>query len=389
MRIALLTDGIYPFELGGMQKHSHYLARFLSKAGHSLTLVHSVSGTAELPSDTAVRKALSMDVDADFEQVAIRFPKGDGLPGHYLRSSYAYSIQVFQFLKKDLQSYDLIYAKGFSAWELLNRKRKGLVCPPVAVKFHGYEMYQDIPGWKAKLGRHLLRGPVAFNNRHADYIFSYGGKITELIKGLGIAEDRIIEIPTGIAASWCCEAPKETETEERRFVFVGRFERRKGIEELHAAFASLPAEVRVHLDLIGPIPHSKRVQDERLSYHGTLKSEEAIQAVLDKAQVLITPSYAEGMPNVIMEGMARGLAVIATDVGAVRAQVDESCGWLIPPADQKALKEAIVSAANLSRSEIMRMQVSALNKVRSQFTWEEVAKQTLKAFEAIVSAKHA
>lgn len=389
MRIALLTDGIYPFELGGMQKHSHYLAHFLSKAGHALTLAHSISGTTELPSDAEVRKALKIGDDADFEQRVFRFPKGDGLPGHYLRSSYAYSIQVFRSLQKELNSYDLIYAKGFSAWELLNRKRKGLACPPIAVKFHGYEMYQNIPGWKAKLGRHLLRGPVAFNNRHADYVFSYGGKITTLIQHLGVPSERIIEIPTGIAASWCLDAPKEVQSDERRFVFVGRFERRKGIEELHAAFASLPAEVKAHLDLIGPIPHSKRVADERLSYHGTLKSIEELQAVLDAAEVLITPSYAEGMPNVIMEGMARGLAVIATDVGAVSAQVDEHCGWLIPAADQKALEEAILTAAKLPRSEIVRMQAAALKKVRSHFTWEEVAKQTLNAFESIVAEQHA
>lgn len=43
MKIAILTDGIYPFVIGGMQKHSYYLARFLVLRGHEITLVHCVA----------------------------------------------------------------------------------------------------------------------------------------------------------------------------------------------------------------------------------------------------------------------------------------------------------------------------------------------------------
>ena len=50
------------------------------------------------------------------------------------------------------------------------------------------------------------------------------------------------------------------------------------------------------------------------------------------------PSYSEGMPNVIMEAMSRGLAIIATDVGAVSKLVDEENGWLINPRGLEKLK---------------------------------------------------
>ena len=44
---------------------------------------------------------------------------------------------------------------------------------------------------------------------------------------------------------------------------------------------------------------------------------------------MVCPSYSEGMPNVILEAMARGLAIIATDVGAIAEMVDSTNGILM------------------------------------------------------------
>ena len=55
-------------------------------------------------------------------------------------------------------------------------------------------------------------------------------------------------------------------------------------------------------------------------------------------RALCLPSYNEGVPNVVLESMAAGTPVLATNVGGIPEVVDESiCGKLIPPKDVNAV----------------------------------------------------
>ena len=99
----------------------------------------------------------------------------------------------------------------------------------------------------------------------------------------------------------------------------------------------------------------------------------------------MTSSHSEGMPNVIMEGMARGLAIIATDVGAVCDQVDNDMGWLLPPGDVNALEEAVNQAITLPQDDLNKKRELALDKVKKKFTWEKVSKDTHEHLKALLS----
>ena len=109
-----------------------------------------------------------------------------------------------------------------------------------------------------------------------------------------------------------------------------------------------------------------------------------LQTIMDECHVLITPSKSEGMPNVIMEGMARGLAVIATDVGAVSMLVDANNGWLIQSNHTGELRRAMDEAIACPLPELNEKQRSSLERVKRQFTWELVSEETQKSFEQIV-----
>lgn len=386
MRVAILTDGIFPFVLGGMQRHSHYLCRYLCELGFDVVLVHCVPWGKEKPDENKVRTSLGIAENALFQSICLYFPKSGSLPGHYIKESYAYSANVYDAIKTSLDTFDLIYAKGFSAWHLLNQKRKSRQknWPPVAVKFHGYEMFQPAADIKSKLQHWLLRGPVKFNNEHADYIFSYGGKITQIIRSLGVDRSKIIEIPTGIAAEWLREESEITHGPAiRKLVFIGRYERRKGIEELTAILEDLNTIEKFEIHFIGPIPPSKKIKAANFIYHGQQTETEKLKSILDGCEILVTPSHSEGMPNVIMEGMARGLAVIATDVGAVAAQVDETNGWLIAPLQPPVLREALLAAIHLNANTLVQKRKKSLTKIKDSFTWEQVAKQSAEAFRRI------
>ena len=71
---------------------------------------------------------------------------------------------------------------------------------------------------------------------------------------------------------------------------------------------------------------SKRLGlEDKVEFLGWVAGEEKSEAFLN-ADVLALPSYSEGMPNAILEGMASGLAIIATPVGGIPA--------LLPSKDQ-------------------------------------------------------
>jgi glycosyltransferase involved in cell wall biosynthesis len=79
------------------------------------------------------------------------------------------------------------------------------------------------------------------------------------------------------------------------------------------------------------------------------------------------------MPNVILEGMARGCAIVATPVGAVPLLVDETTGWLVEAGNAAALAGTLAKVFSASREELTQKGTSALQKVNTLFTWEKVA----------------
>lgn len=372
MKLLLITDGITPFVIGGMQKHSAGIAKHLSEKGVDVTLVHCVPYDKKVPTREEVLESLGLTSESPLEVVGMRFPKPGFVPGHYLNESYLYSMQVYFLLKDRLKEFDFIYCKGFSGWYFLKKKKSGESMPPIGVKFHGYEMFQKGGGWRLYWERMLLKGPTKWITTNADFVFSYGGKITELIKSLGIPSTRIIEVASGIDRSWV--SPKRGhQIEELNFLFVGRYERRKGIEELTEVIKQLPLKENVRFHFVGPIDYSKRLVREDVTYHGEIRKAEEMKSIFDRCNVLLVPSHSEGMPNVILEGMSRALAIVATDVGAVAALVDSTNGWLIPPQDIHRLKWTIESIINSDWSEIPKKGNTSQSKVIQDFIWDSIS----------------
>ena len=181
MKILLLTDGVMPFAMGGMQKHSQQLALHMAESGLEVTLVHCIYGNQPLPSKAELSAAFGEKAMSHLEIISLRFPRLGKIPGHYLNESYVYSKIIYEKLHDRIATFDFIYSKGFSAWYFIEQKKKGKALPPISVKFHGYEMFQKPANFKMRLQNMMLKRPVMWNNRHADYIFSYGGGITSFL----------------------------------------------------------------------------------------------------------------------------------------------------------------------------------------------------------------
>ena len=147
---------------------------------------------------------------------------------------------------------------------------------------------------------------------------------------------------------------------------------------MNKVISSLPISENVVFDFIGEIPISKRIKRADVTYHGILKEAVLIKAIMDQSDVLIVPSHSEGMPNVILEGMSRGLAVIATNVGAVRALVNNENGYLIEALSEDQLRSAIQKAVDNGRKDAFEKGSKALQMLNDNFKWDKIAEETEK-----------
>lgn len=382
MRISILTDGIFPYVIGGMQKHSYYLLKYLVKRGVHVDLYH----TNQSKLDINKLELFTEEEKKLIRAIVIPFPKGGKLPGHYLKASYAYSEAIFNALKRQDAS-DFIYAKGFTAWKLIEEKKKGFKCPPIGVNFHGFEMFQRSPDLKSYLSaKLLLQKPVLYNTANADYVFSYGGKITDIVKQTGVPAAKIIEIPTGIEASWMEGTENSVTNSTIKFLFTGRYERRKGIQELNKALSLIKNKKQFEFHFIGPIPESKKLKLPHVFYHGAITDAVLMKKTVKQMDVLVCPSHSEGMPNVIMEAMACGLAIIATDVGAVRLMVDKTNGILLSESKPQLIAAAMEELMQKNAPELIALKQRSVEKVKEQFLWDKIVDETLSKITTKVNA---
>ncbi len=149
-----------------------------------------------------------------------------------------------------------------------------------------------------------------------------------------------------------------------RFVYIGRVQREKGIEEILEASTRLNR--RCCVDIYGPC--GKEVTPELfrqstcVHYRGVVENRE-IPSVLSEYDALLLPTYweGEGYPGVVIEAFQVGLPVIATEWKFIPEIVDETCGILVKPRDAEDLRRAMNRLA-ADTDLAQRLRVGALVK---------------------------
>jgi glycosyltransferase involved in cell wall biosynthesis len=369
--------------MGGMQRHSFNLARGLARLGVEVDLYHSdFKDAVDIEGLEGMAEAEKLKITS----IAIPWPKKFRLPGHYIRELKRFSYEVLA-VYQGRPKVDFIYGQGLTAWAFAEEKRGGMDLPPIGVNFHGLEMFQAAINLKIFLQNRMMKPAFGHHARQADYVLSLGGRLTQITNEvIGVPRQRILEIPGGVDYSWLHPDPTP-EHPLRRFIFVGRYERRKGIEELHAAIRQHPKwHGRAEFRFVGPIPKDKQLRLPHVSYAGAVHGSGELQAELRSADVLLCPSHSEGMPTVIMEGMAAGLAVLATDVGAVSLLVSEGNGCLIDRLTIPALACGIDHLLTIPGSELLSLKQSSLRRI-PEFTWDSIARKNLIAIESILARR--
>ncbi len=375
MKIALLTDGIFPYAIGGMQKHSFYLTKYFAQKQIQVDLFHLNNSKYDINK----LEFFTEEEKKYIRSIVLKFPKTLKFPGHYIYESYLYSKLIYAELSYSIDQYEYIYVQGFTGWSLIQKKKKGRKIPLIAVNFHGLNMFQLSVGWSSTFYNFLFRKAVLENVKYADVVFSFAGKIHEIYLKLGINQEKLIISHNGIAENWLEKSIKTSAP--RRLVYVGRYERIKGIEELTEVLSSLSEKYNFECYFVGNIPHELQLNLKNIKYLGVIGNEVELKKIYQSCDVLVIPSYSEGMPTVILEAMAQSLTVIATDVGANSIMVNSMNGWLIPPLNKDALKLAIISSLSISEEEMSKKKALAYELVRTSFTWNTIIKSLIKDME--------
>ena len=165
------------------------------------------------------------------------------------------------------------------------------------------------------------------------------------------------------------------EREKSKIVFLGRIEPAKGILDLILAVQRISLthpDIRLVIAGTGDIAGMKKMAADlgiaaNIDFPGWVAGP-AKSALLSSATLLVLPSYAEGMPMAVLEAMAHGTAVIATDVGGIPEAVRDTVeGLLVPAGDVSKLAQAI--ALLLSNSELReRMGKAGKDAIRQRFS---------------------
>jgi colanic acid/amylovoran biosynthesis glycosyltransferase len=154
---------------------------------------------------------------------------------------------------------------------------------------------------------------------------------------------------------------------EPRLVCIGRLSEQKGhLLLLQAVHRLVSKGLDIKLTLLGDGPLreviERRVQELHLDHvvelTGTV-SQERIEEELQRSRALVCPSFAEGLPVVLMESMALERPVIATYIAGIPELVRPDTGWLVPAGDVDALANSIEEVLRSDPLTLSRMGAAA------------------------------
>lgn len=163
-----------------------------------------------------------------------------------------------------------------------------------------------------------------------------------------------------------------------KIAFVGRLIKDKGVQDLLKAVKGLKAEVII----VGKGPYESELKKLGGRFVGQ-KDSRSVREILASSDILVNPSYGEGLPTSVLEAGSMGLAVVATDVGGTREIIaDGKNGFLVEAGDVKALHSKI--SILIKDAELRGKFGSALQKVvRERFDWEKIAVKLEKVLKSL------
>ncbi len=213
---------------------------------------------------------------------------------------------------------------------------------------------------KIALFRQLYRW-VSFLGAESIAVSHYNKR--ELVK-YGVKATKVRVVYNGVESDRFVCPIRERVGRPFRVISTGRLHWQKGYDILLDAAKLLPNDIQISIagtgDLNGHL--QKRVKDERIENVSFLGFQSDVARLLTEADLFVLSSYWEGLSISIIEAMAMGLPVVATDVGGNRELIDDGRGgYIVPSGNAEALAESIL---NIYESGMSTLQMGSYNRLK-------------------------
>ncbi|GJG87770.1 hypothetical protein tb265_29510 [Gemmatimonadetes bacterium T265] len=395
MRVCFLSRRFFP-AVSGMSVYAANLLRELVALGHDVTMLSDYRAD---PAGTAVYGGGPPPPLPGVRVLGLE-SRGEALAPAGAPADFEADLRARVALVEALHAerpFDVLHAQygyptGFAALEAGRRLRL-----PVVVSIQGGDGHWV--GTCCGTHRRAMQAVLA----HADALLIGARSFAEEVhENLGAPPDRFTIVPGAVDVTRFTPRPGWTpgallDPAEPRLLYHGRVDRRKGALDLADAFARLTdGGRRARLVVSGIGPDSAAVADRvralGLDAHVTLRGPAAyddVPRVYHEGDVFVSPTYAEGFSNTILEAMASGLPVVSTrSVGVVDCLRADQNGLLVDPGDVDAL--AAVLARVLDDAPLRaRLAADALAEVRATYAWPAIARQIVAEYERVVRAYRA
>ena len=219
----------------------------------------------------------------------------------------------------------------------------------------------------------------------ADAVITVSEELRQQAILQGVPADRVTAILNGCDTSVFYPGDREIarkqvgcDQSDELIVYAGNLLAAKGLGELLEAFVGLAqSRPQARLAMVGQGPYrdtlARRIamagMEKRVILPGRCDAV-GIAQWMRAADVFCLPSYSEGCPNVVVEALACGRPIVATNVGGIPELVKTASGLLIPPREAAALRGALNTA-------LTKQWDSAEIARTSTRSWETVAAETL------------
>jgi len=182
------------------------------------------------------------------------------------------------------------------------------------------------------------------------------------------------------------------------FTFAGRLIGWKCVDLLIKAFKTVESQVPARLEILGDGPMRPYLEaqvrslglTDRVFFRGWLSQPDCAKALQD-SDVLVLPSVYECGGAVVLEAMAVGLPVIATNWGGPADYLDNSCGILVDPVSSEGFIDKLASAMlHLARNPDLRASMGAAGRrrIEQEYDWRYKTSQMLEFYDdAIVRSR--
>ena len=248
------------------------------------------------------------------------------------------------------------------------------------------------PSGRANGFSHLTLG-----YEHAyDYMIPCSYQMADWCHGLGVPEDKLVVVPN--ACGYPLTAAEVEQILDRRrargftgklrVLFIGRFDRQKGLDRLVGIVTkSRRLGLPIHWRLVGKnVVKGENAASELKSIEDLIEppalTTEALNQLYEWADVLLLPSYWEGLPLTILEAMRLGVVVCASNVGAVAEAIDKKTGLVIPNLAGDAYVDAAIDSLSqlLDQPDKLRAISQAAATIASKRSWIKACSNLLNKF---------